>query len=120
MAQDNNEAGADSLVDNQLRFMVESERIRARGMMKVCISDTSGRCIDNLQSGFVIKVYDATGEVLWTGKTAGRENMLKFPQRFQEAAWITLEAFKPFVLNTYTGSRIYQDKPLFLKYNLEE
>lgn len=108
------------VVDNNLSFKVIDERVRTRGMMRVCITDTSMNCISNLQSGFEVRVYDENNNEIWAGKTAGRIDMLKFPEPFQEASYIKLRAFKPFVLNKATGTRIYQDKPIEIKYNLDE
>ena len=108
----------DRLIDNNLVFHVISEKVHARGMMEVCISDTTGNCIENLVSGFVIRVYDANGAELWAGKTAGREEMLIFPKPMPEASWLVFTAFKPYVLNRLTGDRIYQDQPIETKYIL--
>ena len=98
--------------------MVVSEKVRTRGMMEVCISDTSNNCIDNLVSGYVVRVYDSEGKEIWAGKTAGREEMLKFPAPMPDAAWIVFTAFKPYVLNRLTGTRINQDQPIETKYVL--
>lgn len=108
------------LVDNNLKFKVISERVHTRGMMEVCISDTSDNCIDNLLSGFVVRIYDAEGNEIWAGKTAGRDEMLRFPKPMPEASWITFTAFKPYVLNRITGTRIYQDQPIETKYVLSD
>ena len=118
-AQPVKEAGS-RLVDNNLKFLVISEKVHTRGMMEVCISDTSDNCIDNLLSGFVIRIYDAGGNEIWAGKTAGREEMLRFPRPMPEAAWIVFTAFKPYVLNRFTGTRIYQDQPIETKYLLSD
>lgn len=117
MAQAERESD-NSLIDNNLKFMVISEKVRTRGMMEVCISDTSNNCIDNLVSGYVVRVYDTAGAEIWAGKTAGREDMLKFPAPLPDAAWIVLTAFKPYVLNRLTGARIHQDQPIETKYVL--
>ncbi len=108
------------LVDNNLQFMVVSEKVHTRGMMEICISDTTGNCIANLISGFVIRVYDDQGKEIWAGKTAGREEMLVFPQPMPDAAWIIFTAFKPFVTNRMNGDRIYQDQPIETKYILSD
>lgn len=108
----------DRLVDNSLRFHVISEKVHTRGMMEICISDSTGNCIDNLISGFVIRIYDAGGSEIWAGKTAGREEMLKFPKPMPSAASLGFTAFKPYVINRMTGDRIYQDQPIETKYIL--
>lgn len=106
------------LVDNSLYFKVISERVHTRGMMEVCISDSTGNCIANLLSGYVVRVYNAQGEEIWAGKTAGREEMLRFPTPMPEAEYLTFTAFKPYVLNRITGARIYQDKPIQTKFTI--
>jgi hypothetical protein len=111
---------SDRLVDNNLKFKVITERVHTRGMMEVCISDTSENCIDNLLSGYVVRIFDADGNEIWAGKTAGRDQMLKFPKPMPEATWITFTAFKPYVLNRITGTRIYQDQPIETKYILSD
>jgi hypothetical protein len=108
------------LVDNNLKFMVISERVHSRGMMEICISDTSDKCIYNLLSGFVVRIYDAEGHEIWAGKTAGRDEILRFPKPMPEASWITFTAFKPYVINRITGARIYQDRPIQIKYLLSD
>jgi len=107
-------------VDNNLNFKVISERVQQRGMMKICISDTTGECIQNLSSGFVVRIFDENDKQLWAGKSAGREEMLKFPSAMPEASYLVLTAFKPYVLNRATGTRIHQDEPIELKYFLDE
>lgn len=105
--------------DNKLTFMVISEKVKTRGMMEYCITDTSGMCISNLQSGLEVHIFNKADQELWAGKTAGRNPMLKFPRPFPNAHYLVLKAFKPFVLNKATGNRIYQDQPIELKYILE-
>lgn len=107
-------------VDNNITFMVVSEKVKTRGMMEMCVTDTSGMCISNLQSGMVIRVFDEANQEIWAGKTAGRESMLKFPKPMPEAAYLVFTAFKPYVLNVATGNRIYQDEPIELKYILKD
>ena len=58
---------SDRLVDNNLKFKVITERVHTRGMMEVCISDTSENCIDNLLSGYVVRIFDADGNEIWMG-----------------------------------------------------
>lgn len=110
----------DKWFDNSLNFMVISERVQQRGMMKVCIADSTGNCIQNLRSGFVIRIFDEADQELYAGKTAGRDEMLRFPKALPEARYVVLTAFKPFVLNRATGTRIHQDEPMELKYYLDE
>ncbi len=109
----------DRWVDNNLSFMVPSEKVKARGMMEICIADSTGNCVQNLLSGFVVRIFDEAGNELWAGKTAGRERMLRFPKPMPKASYVEITAFKPFVLNLGTGTRIYQDEPMHLKYSLE-
>lgn len=107
-------------IDNNLTFKVISERVQQRGMMKICISDTSDECIQNLSSGFVVRIYDENNNQLWAGKSAGREDMIRFPRAMPKASYIVLTAFKPYVLNQATGTLIHQDEPIELKYFFDE
>lgn len=110
----------DRWVDNNLTFKIISERVQQRGMMKVCIADTSNECIQNLISGFVVRIFDDNNQQLWAGKSAGREEMIRFPAAMPKAKYLVLKAFKPYVLNRATGTRIHQDEPMELKYYFDE
>lgn len=106
------------LVDNSLSFLVVSEKIQTSGALEVCIADTTFNCIANVITGYVIRVYNSGGEVLWAGKTAGREEKLIFPKPMPTASWVVFSAFKPYVVNVMTGDRIYQNQPIETKYIL--
>ena len=107
-------------IDNNLTFQVTFDDVRANGRMDICIVDTSrgDACIENLQSGFEVKVYDASDNMLWEGIGSGRSNMLKLPKAMPEAKYVTIKAFKPYVINKRTSTRIHQDEPMEIKYKL--
>ncbi len=107
-------------VDNNLRFKVVNQSIKTEGLLTICIEDSSRTtCIENLQSGFEIKIYDAANQLLWEGIGSGRRDFLKVPQPLPTASYLTLKAFKPFVINTTTGNKIYQDKNILTRITVE-
>lgn len=110
----------DQWVDNNLSFEITYEDVREKGRIDVCIVDTSRAttCIENLQSGFEVKVYDASDKMLWEGIGSGRTNMLQLPNPLPEANYFTIKAFKPYVTNKSTRTRIHQEKPIEIKYTL--
>lgn len=106
-------------VDNSLTFKVLSESIKKDGNIMICIVDTERDiCIENLQTGFEIKVYSSGGEVLWEGIGSGRMRKVQLPKALPQASYITLKAFKAHVTNKRTGTLIHQDKPMEIKYSL--
>jgi hypothetical protein len=106
-------------VDNSLQFKVLEQLVISKGEIYICLSDSSGEvCIENLVSGFELKVYDAKDKLLWEGIASGRRKGVKLPQAFPQARYFTLKAFKPWVVNKSTGNKIHQAKALQLKYTL--
>lgn len=107
-------------VDNNLQFRIEKDLIKSKGELYFCIADQSrDACIENLSSGFELKIYDAQGRLLWEGIGSGRRRGLKLPQAFPGAAKLTMKAFKPYVINKRTGNRIYQDEAIILNYQIK-
>ena len=110
----------DKWMDNNLTFQITYETIRTEGRMDICIADTSrDACIENLQTGFEVKVFDASNTMIWEGIGSGRANMLKLPKALPNASYVSIKAFKPFVVNKRTGTQIFQDKPIEIKYTIE-
>ena len=107
----------DKWVDNNLTIRVVQDDIKKKGEFYYCIADTSrGPCIQNLVTGVEVKVYNAKNEVLWEGIASGRLKGLKLPKAMPTASYIRIKAFKPWVVNKSTGSRIHQDKVIDIKY----
>jgi hypothetical protein len=105
--------------DESLQFKVLSEFVKTKGEVYICITDSAGEvCIENLVSGFELKVYDAQDKLLWEGYGSGRRNGVKLPQAFPKAQYFTIKAFKPWVVNKRSGNRIHQAKAIELKYIL--
>tara|TARA_R110002050_G_scaffold297447_1_gene458936 strand:+ start:1258 stop:1662 length:405 start_codon:yes stop_codon:yes gene_type:complete len=106
-------------VDDDLQFIVVEQFIRGKGEIYICLSDSAGEvCIENLVSGYELKVFDAQENLLWEGFGSGRSKGVKLPQAFPQARYITLKAFKPWVVNKRTGNKIHQAKAIELKYTL--
>ena len=106
--------------DNELAFNVVWEDLDSSGEMIVCIlSNNTGNCVENLTTGFQITVFDKTGKEVWNSLWTGRKLDIKFKKGFPEASYVMIEANKNYVVNTMTGTRIYQDEPLSLKYMLK-
>jgi len=107
-------------VDNNLTFQITYEDIKGQGRMDICIADTSrgDACIENLQSGFEVKVYDTESNLLWEGIGSGRSSMLKLPKAMPEASYVTIKAFKPYVVNKRTSTLIHQDENIQIKHKL--
>ncbi len=109
----------DKWVDNNLTFQVVKQSIKKDGILTLCIADTTrDACIENLQTGFELKVFDGDGNMLWEGIGSGRTRQVKLPKALPSASYITIVAFKPFVTNKRTGTRIHQEKPIRTKYTL--
>lgn len=109
----------DHWVDNNLSLKVVSQSIKTDGRLTICVADTSrDLCVENLQTGFEIKAYDASGKMLWEGIGSGRTRQVQLPNPLPNARFITLKAFKPWVTNKRTGNLIHQDKTIEIKYYL--
>jgi nitrous oxidase accessory protein NosD len=77
-------------------------------------------CVENLTTGFQVNIYDAQDKELWNSIWTGRKLDIKFKKNFPDAARVEIKANKNYVINTMTGTRIYQDEPLQLDYKLTE
>ncbi len=110
----------DRWVDNNLVFDVIDDRIKSEGIFEICIRDTvTDFCVENLSTGVEILVWDANNNELWKGIGSGRSKILQLKEAMPQAAYLVIKAFKPWVTNRLTGNRIYQDKPLELKYKVK-
>ena len=105
--------------DNNLEFAVLYENIDSTGELMFCIAQIKEqKCVENLTTGYQVKIYDSNNKEIWNSLWTGRSLDIKFKKSFPEAAYLTIAANKNYVINSMTGTRIYQDKALFLKYNL--
>jgi len=105
--------------DNNLEFEVLYENLDSTGELMICIKNTEAdRCIENLTTGFQVSIFDSGDKELWTSLWTGRSLDFKFKKSFPEATYIIIKANKNYVVNSMTGTRIYQDEPLELKYIL--
>jgi hypothetical protein len=109
----------DRWVDNNLSLAVVNESIKKDGKLTICVMDTSrNACIENLQTGFELKVYDASDKMIWEGIGSGRTKQVTLPRPLPQASYVTIKAFKPYVTNKRTGTLIHQDKPIQSKHKL--
>ncbi len=106
--------------DNNLQFEIKTDILKAQGRLEICIYDSSrDLCIENLVTGYEIRIYDASNKELWNSLWTGKNMDMKFSKKFPNAQYIIIKATRPFVINILTGTRIYQDKALELKYTLQ-
>jgi len=107
-------------VDNNLTIWIEQDLIRKQGALYYCVADTSrGVCIQNLSTGFELKLYDAQGKLIYEGFASGRRRGVKLPKPFPNAYEVEIIAFKPYVINRSTASRIHQAEKIRVKYRVK-
>jgi hypothetical protein len=107
----------DKWVDDNLEFRVDYDDIKKTGIFSVCIFSTErNECIQNLSTGFEIELLSGSGKVLWKGTSMGRKKQLKLPKAFAGAVTLKITAFKPYVINKNTGTRIHQTEKLQVKH----
>jgi len=107
-------------LDNNLTIWIENDQIRTKGELYYCIADTSrGTCIQNLSSGFELKLYDAQGKLIYEGFASGRRRGVKLPKAYPQAREVELKAFKPWVINKSNAVKIHQDKAIEVKYKVK-
>src|SRR5210317_1806015 len=86
-------------LDDNLTLWIEKDEIRSKGELYYCIADTSrGTCIQNLSSGFELKLYDGSGKLIYEGFASGRRRGVKLPKPYPQAREVALKAFKPWVI----------------------
>lgn len=106
--------------DDNLTIWIERDEIRSKGELYYCIADTSrGTCIQNLSSGFELKLFDAKGQLIYEGFASGRRRGVKLPKAFPQAREVELKAFKPWVINKSNAVKIHQDKAIQVKYKVK-
>lgn len=106
--------------DNNLEFKVVRDQMRSRSELEICIYHAIREtCIENLVTGFEVRIYDSKGKELWNSLWTGKNKNIKFKKKFPNASYVEIKATRPFVINELTTNRIYQDKPMELKHNLQ-
>jgi hypothetical protein len=110
----------DKWVDNNLTLKVAYDKIKTQGVFAFCVYQSAEeKCVENLTTGVEIEVQDAQGKVLWKGTAKGHKKSLKLPAAYPNATYLVLRAFKPWVVNKNTGTRIHQEKALEIKYSIK-
>lgn len=106
--------------DNNLAFHVKNEQVKTKGQLEICIFDTSRDvCVENLMTSYEVRIFDATNKEIWNSLWTGKNMNMKFSKPLPTAHHVVIKAMKPFVINQLTTTRIFQDNPLELKYNLQ-
>ena len=107
-------------VDNNLTIWVEQDEIRSKGVLYYCIADTSrGTCIQNLSSGFELKLFDKNGKLIYEGIASGRRRGVQLPKAYPNAYEVEMKAFKPWVINKSNAGRIHQDEAIRVKHKVK-
>ena len=63
-----------------------------------------------------MRIYDAANKEIWNSLWTGKDMDMVFSKEFPSAHHLIIKATRPFVINVLTGTRIYQDKAMELKY----
>ena len=106
--------------DNNLEFQVQSDLLKQFGELEICIFDKSHEtCIENLVTAYEVRIYNAQQKELWSSLWTGKDMNMVFKKSFPEASYVIIKAMRPFVINKLTGTRIYQDEPMELKYTVK-
>lgn len=108
-----------TLYDDQLGFHVVQEHVRLYGEINVCIWQKERElCIENLITSYEILIYNQAGEEIWTSLWTGMYPDIKFEKNFPDASYIIIRAKRDYVINIMTGTRIYTDGYMELKYDV--
>lgn len=115
------EQRGDKLYDNNLTFLVVEDLIVRRGLLEICIYDTKRDiCVENLITGYEVRVFDRNDQEVWNSLWTGKNKRMKFKNPIRNAHYVIIKANGPLVINVLTGTRIYQDKPMELKFFVEK
>lgn len=107
-------------VDNNLTLRIEEDQIQKKGVLYYCIADTSRDvCIQNLSTGFELKLFDVQGKLIYEGFASGRRRGVQLPQAYPNAYEVELIAFKPWVINKSTATKIHQAEAISVKYRVK-
>lgn len=103
--------------DNNLEFKVKEDLLKKFGELEICIFDKKREvCVENLMTTYEIRIYDANSKEIWNSLWTGKDMYMYFSEEFPKAHYIVIKALRPFVINKLTGTRIYQDEAMELKY----
>lgn len=106
--------------DNDLEFRVIEDSYFVNGEIEICIyHKTKEICVENLVTGFEVRIYNAKGEEVWNSLWTGKNKRIKFQKKIRDAHTIVIKANGPLVINILSGNRIYQETPMQLTYKLE-
>lgn len=104
--------------DPNLTFQVVEESVREDGAFTLCVAQKKEkRCVENLFTSFVVRVYNASGKEIWNGQYTGMVPYIVFKKALPDAAKMEITAQKDFVINVLTGTRIYTGQPLSYTYS---
>jgi hypothetical protein len=81
--------------------------------LSICIAQKD-RCIENLQVGFIVRIYDTSGQEIWNSLWSGKNMDIRFKSPMPQAATYAVEATSDFVINRLTTNRISTVKPMQL------
>ena len=105
--------------DNNLEFIVVYENIKLLGEIEFCVFDAKRElCTEGLMTAYEVRIYDESDIEIWNSLWTGKTYDLKFKKKFPEAEGLEIIAKNNFVVNHRTGTRIYQDNPMYLKVEL--
>lgn len=103
--------------DNNLQFKVQKDLLKQFGELQICIYDSKRElCIENVVAAYEVRIYDATNKEIWNSLWTGKDMDMVFSKKFPTAHYVVIKATRPFVINVLSATRIYQDKPMELKY----
>ena len=106
--------------DDNLQFVVVDENLAGDGTLSWCIEQKKeGRCVENLSTAFEMMVYDASGKELVKSLWIRNQKTIKLKKPLPTAHRVVIKATHASVINTLTGTRIYQTAPLELEFILE-
>lgn len=105
--------------DSNLTFQVSEETVREDGAFTLCVAQKKEkRCVENLFTPFVVRVYNASGKEIWNGQYTGMVPFVVFKKALPDAAKMEIVSQKNFVINVLSGTRIYTGAPLRMTYTL--
>ncbi len=103
--------------DSNLTFQVSEETVREDGAFTLCVAQKKEkRCVENLFTPFVVRVYNASGKEIWNGQYTGMVPFVVFKKALPDAAKMEIVSQKNFVINVLSGTRIYTGAPLRMTY----
>jgi hypothetical protein len=103
--------------DSNLVLQVVEETVQEEGAFTLCVAQKKeGRCVENLLTPFVVRVFNSAGTEIWNGTYTGMVPYVVFKKALPTAARMEIVAQKNFVINVMTGTRIYTEQPLRASY----